>query len=495
MKRHKKIVGRETKNSGRSQPSVPPALLKESIGPKSTKWLFISGVIASVAIAGFWGVKSFLRSGEKTQINKPLPILIEQPEPSTVPSQLTQEQEVAALKKEEIELAEQLMREFPDSEVPLVLMGNVHRKHGNSAEAVKCWEKALVQNPERPDAYNGMGWIAVEKGEYDKAIAFWRKALKINPQMPGVHNSIAQALMALGKYKEIIEEAEEELKISPKSDLSYFLLGQGYLKQKEYDKAKKHYETAIELQPNNMNAYYGLFTACSRLKLQDKAREYMATFKELKAKDRKVLMDRNKAFDDLVTIRKGVAGTYKDAEQLYLKKGNLQEAEELLERAITLDPKNTEYLMKLASLFQRRNRLPDALQMYEKIRGMEPDNMINHINIGIVSMRLKQFTDAEKAFQTAITLAPGYSGGYRELARLYLKTGTKFPEALKLAEKALALEEIAANYFILSWAYDKNGDIASARSALKRATELDPGNLEYQRMYELIQKRNSRGDP
>jgi tetratricopeptide (TPR) repeat protein len=492
MAKHKKTGRRKTKDSGHSpspcegRGSQPSG----SVAPKFTKWPFIFGVIACVAIVGFWGMKSFLRSDEEPQKKEPPPILTEQPELSTVPSKLTLEQEVAALKKEEIELAEQLMREFPNSEVPLVLMGNVRRKHGNSTEAVKCWEKALAQNPERPDAYNGMGWIAVEKGEYDKAIAFWRKALEINPKMPGVHNSIAQALMALGKYNEIIEEAQEELKISPQSGLSYFLLGQGHLKQKEYDKAKKYYETAIELQPNNMNAYYGLFTACSRLKLQDKAREYMATFKELKAKDRKVLMDRNKAFDDLVTIRKGLAETYSGAEQLYWKKGNLQKAEKLLERAVTLDPKNTEYLMKLASSFQRRNRLPDALQMYEKIREMEPDNAINHTNIGILSVQLRQFANAEKAFRTAITLAPKFSGGYRELARLYLKTERKFPEAMELAKKAAALEEIAANYFILSWAYDKNGDVAGARWALKRATELDPGNLEYQRMYELIQERD-----
>ncbi|MHC4462206.1 MAG: tetratricopeptide repeat protein [Planctomycetota bacterium] len=494
MKRHKKTGGRETRNSGRSQSSAPAALRKESIGLKFTKWLFISGVIACVAIAGFWGVKFFFRSDETTQKKEPPLILTEQPEPSTVPLKLTPEQEVAALKKEELKLAERLMREFPKSDVPLVLMGNVHRKRGNSAEAVKCWERALVQNPKRPDAYNSMGWIAIEKGEYEQAIAFWRKALEINPKMPGVHNSIAQALMALGKYKEIIEEAEEELKISPKSGLSYFLLGQGHLKQKEYDTAKKHYETAIELQPNNMKAYYGLFTACSRLKLQDKAKEYMATFKELKAKDRKVLMDRNRAFDDLVTIRTGVAGTYKDAEQLYRKKGNLQKAEELLKRAATLDPKNTVYLERLASLYQMSNRLSDALQMYKKIREIEPDNAINHMNIGVVSMLFKQFTDAEEAFKATIALAPELSIGYRELARLYLKTRTKFPEAMKLAKRAVALEEIAANYFILSWAYDKNGDVTGAHSALKRATELDPGNLEYQRMYELIQKRDSRGD-
>jgi len=487
MKKHRKTGERETKNSGCSQPST-------SATAKFTKWLLIFGIITCIVIAGLGLIKHFSDSDEKIQGKESPSSVIEQPVPSTVLSKLTPEQEIANLKKEELELTELLVGEFPNSEVALVLMGNVYRKQGKSNEAVKCWEKALYQNPERPDAYNGMGWISIERGEYEKAIKFWRKALEVNPKMRSVHSSIAQAFMALGKYEEVIEEAEEELKISPQSALSHFLLGQGYLKQKQHEKAKQYYEKAIELQPDNMNAYYGLFTVCSRLKLQDEAKEYMATFRKLKSKDRKVLMDRNKAFDDLVKIRKGVAETYGDAEKLYWNKGDLQQAEKMLQRAISLDPNNTEFIMKMGSLFQMRNQLPDALQIYEKVREMEPDNIINHMNIGVLSMQLNRFADAKKAFQTAVTLAPKFSGGYRELAQLYLKTGTKFSEALKLAEKAVALEETAANYFILSWAYDKNGDVASARSALKRATQLDPDNLEYRRMYELIQKRDKRSD-
>jgi tetratricopeptide (TPR) repeat protein len=447
-----------------------------------------------VVIAALWGKKFLPSSDEKTQKEQSPPILSGQPKPSTVSSKLTAEQEIAALKEEEFGLSEQLLREFPNSEVPLLLTGNIQRKYGNSAEAVKFWEKALVLNPERPDAHNGMGWIAFEKAEYEKAIASWRKALELNPKMPAVHNSIAQTLIILGRYDDVVKEAEEELKISPRSGLSYFLLGQGYLKLKEYDKAKKYYETAIELQPDYMNAYYGLFTVCSRLKLQDEARKHLATFQKLKAEDSKVLMDRNKAFDDVVSIRKMLAETYSDAEHIYYKKGNLQEAEKLLQRAVTLDPNNTEYLMKLGFLFQSSNRLPDALQMYGKVSLIEPDNIISRLNIGVISMQLKQFNNAEKVFKEAITLAPKFPGGYRELAHLYLKTGINLSEAMNLAKKAVVLEETADNYFILSWAYDKNGDVANAVSALKRAVELDPGNSRYQRMYEQIQKRNLRGD-
>ena len=76
-------------------------------------------VIVCASIAGFWGVKYFLGSDEKTQKTEPPPILTEQPEPSTEPSKLTPEQEFAALEKEGMELAQELMRDFPNSDEPL----------------------------------------------------------------------------------------------------------------------------------------------------------------------------------------------------------------------------------------------------------------------------------------------------------------------------------------------------------------------------------------
>jgi len=71
-----------------------------------------------------------------------------------------------------------------------------------------------------------------------------------------------------------------------------------------------------------------------------------------------------------------------------------------------------------------------------------------------------------------------------------LKTGEKLPQARQLAEKAVALDAIATNYFVLSWACDTNGDIANALPAIKRALELDPGNQQYLRLYKQIQQRN-----
>jgi tetratricopeptide (TPR) repeat protein len=415
-----------------------------------------------------------------------------QPRIETSPADptLAPEREIAALKKEELELAERITRDFPDNANALILMGNVLERHGEAARALEFFEKALKLDPDRPSVYESIGWFYLHKAQYEEAIAYWRKALEVDPKSPGVHNDIARALMGLGRQTEAIEELEKDVEVSPRADMSYFLLGQMYSQRQEYEKARKNYEQAIAIQPKYTSAYYGLFTLCSRMKDKAKAQEYMATFRKLKAEDMQVLKDRNVASDDLVKMRKGAAETFMRAGQMCGAKGNGQRAEKLLTRAATLDPNNTECLNRLAYLYLTTNRVPRALQTYKKIGGITPEDPLCHLNIGVLSARLKQFTDAEQAFRKVIELAPQSSNGYRELAQLYLMTGRNLPYAVDLAEKAAALEPIAVNYFVLSWACDVNGDSKNALKAIERAIQLEPGNTRYKNVYEHIKNKH-----
>ena len=121
---------------------------------------------------------------------------------------------------------------------------------------------------------------------------------------------------------------------------------------------------------------------------------------------------------------------------------------------------------------------------------MQPDNPTSCLMMGIISAHLNRSGEAEAAFNTLIRLAPQMSDGCREMSRLYLKTGKKTPQARQLAEKTLALEANAANYFMLAWACCAAGDNAAALPAVKRALELEPGNSDCQRLYRMIQQRN-----
>jgi superkiller protein 3 len=481
MKRHTITEGWETVDFGYlRQPT--------SHAPKKTLPVLLAGFLICAFNCYLFQAAAFSQSDEKAQTTPMASNSKELMEP--VGPALTPEQEITALKKEELELSERLMKDFPDSVNAIMLMGNLWERYGDATKALEYFKKVLERDPNRPDVYKGIGWFFMHKEQYEQAIENWQKALEIDPNIPDMHNNIALALMGQKKQNQAIEELEKDIKISPRSSFSYFLLGQLYLQQNEYEKAGKYYEKAIEIQPSYTNAYYGLFTLSTKLKQQDKAKEYMAVFKKLKAEDMKILNDRNEAVDDLIDMRKGAAETYLLAGQMYQAGGNFQKAEEILNKATILDPNNILCLERLASLYLTSNRLTDAIRLYIKISEINPKDPLCYLNIGIISTRLKQLDNAEKALRKVIEVAPGLSAGYCELAQLYLRTGRGFPEARELAEKAVALEPTALNYFVLCWACDMNGDSENALKAIIKAIQLEPANLKYRNVYEHIKSRN-----
>jgi tetratricopeptide (TPR) repeat protein len=475
MAKHKKRAKRKTKNSSRSQPPASTAV-------KRPVWVLVLMALLCAGIAGFFWLKSLPGPEERSQKTQLPSDLV----PGPGSSVLSQEEKIAALKTEEMQLTEQVLRDFPENDATLAFVGSVYGQHGNNTEAVKLLNKALELNPNRLDVYNALAWVAFTKGDYEEAITHWRKALNTGVRLPDLRSSLAFSLMALGRYTEAIEQLENNVQIFPKSVYSHFLLGQAYLQQKDYENAKKNYHTAIELNQNYVNAYYGLSNVYSRLKQKDKAREYMAIFKKFKAEEMEVLKTRDKLYDDLVAMRRTVAENQILASRIYRAGGRHDKTEELLLKATTLDPENPTCLMELAGLYSMTNRPIEALEIYKKISEIEPQNPACFLEIGVISTTLKRFDDAEKAFREVIKLAPEDSSGYRELAWLYLNTKDSYDEARKLAQKAVKLEKTAANYYLLACACDMNGDRTYAIKAAEQAIQLDPDSVEYKQTYQRI---------
>jgi superkiller protein 3 len=483
MNMDKKTGQRKTRISGNSRPFFL------STRRNAIRALVLL-LIIFVTIAGVFSVRIIPRSNGQPWRLEESSDHTEDPVQLPVIKPISTKQEVVALKKEELELAEQLMRDIPGRDGSLVIMGNLCYRHGDVIKALEYWNKALQINPKRVDVYRSMALSSMKKGKFTEAVAQFRKALEIQPDLPDVYSNIGHAYMMSGRPTEAIESLKKDLLISPNSDFAYFLLGQTYLQQKEYEKAKESYETAIKIKPDYTNAYYGLASVYAKLGNRDKAKEYSENFKKLKAGNRKNLKGRKIKYDDFVETQKSAATTYINVGRMYRENGNLIKAEELLKQAAGLNPENVVCFLELATLYQVSKQPSKALQMYKKVSEIQPEYPVSYLVIGILSAHLKRYEDSEEAFRKLITLAPQKSDGYRELARLYLKTGKKLTQARQLAKKAVALEAIATNYFVFSWACYANGDNTNALAAVKRAIKLDPGNKQYPLLYKQIQKRN-----
>jgi tetratricopeptide (TPR) repeat protein len=403
---------------------------------------------------------------------------------------LPPEQQIELLKARELALAEQALRDFPAQGDAWILMGDLQRRLGRSAKAVEFWQKGLELSPRRADAYHSLGTIAAEKGEFEQAISCWRKGLELEARRPGLHRVIGWALISLGRHDEAGRELQEEIRLSPRCAESHYLLGDTFLQRQEYEQAKKYYQKAIELQPKYANAYYGLATACTKLGQLNQAAQYRASFTQLRAA---MMEDRgygHSPADDLARTRQSMAGLSIDAARLYLAAGKAISAEELLKQAVAVDPNNPTPRKNLAALYQRTGRLPEALAQCERIGQLEPDDPACQLLLGTLAFQLCRMDRAETAFKRFLTLCPNESAGYRELAHVYINTGTQVSEARRLAGKAVELEPSADNYFMLGLACRGANDRSAALAALQEAVQLAPGNREFKQMYDLV--RNGR---
>jgi tetratricopeptide (TPR) repeat protein len=458
------------------------------------KWILIFSAIAVAGTAAILGAKSLFHSSLDTQKQKPNLPPTRPADDSTVPTKLTAEREAAVLKKAEIELIELVMKDFPNNEDALKLMGDFHSRHGSRTEAVKFWQQCLDMNPRRPDVYSSLGDVAIENGEYEEAVAQFRKAIEIESKANGIRDKIGHALVELGRYDEAINVLEEERSVSPSSVKVHFLLGQAYFKQKEYEKARVHYHQAVEIAPEYENAYYGLARVYAALKQREKAREYQKKFRDiedLRSKEEIAISTGPDLYTrDLAGLRKAVIKTHLDAEKLYLARADVAKTEEILKRAIDFDPNNSTCYERLGTLYTMSNRLTEAVRQFQRISEIEPSNIFSYLNIGEISTKLKMYDAAEAAYAKVIKIAPQQAVGYRELSSLYLMTNTKLIEAGKLAQKAVNLEQSAESFFVLGWALDVNGDRSGASKAIQEAIKLEPNNPKYRQIYERIKGTN-----
>jgi tetratricopeptide (TPR) repeat protein len=147
----------------------------------------------------------------------------------------------------------------------------------------------------------------------------------------------------------------------------------------------------------------------------------------------------------MVTHR-STAHTHTDIGRVYNEYGYPDKAEPLWQKAAIYDPNNIECRFHLAALYLQKNKLIDALGLYEQVAQIEPENGVSYFFIGNINARLNRFDDAEMAYKKVIEAAPKRSEGYHALAQLYLQLNRNLPEAKKLAARAVELEPDNTQY-------------------------------------------------
>jgi cytochrome c-type biogenesis protein CcmH/NrfG len=125
--------------------------------------------------------------------------------------------------------------------------------------------------------------------------------------------------------------------------------------------------------------------------------------------------------------------------------------EQELRAAIEEQPENPQPVVSLANLLMAQNRGDEAVQLYERAVELDPERLQTRLDFGYALTRRGSFADAEIQFQRAISINPESADAHYLLGELYLAwqpqrlsdARAAFAEAIAVQPGSVAAEQAA----------------------------------------------------
>lgn len=195
---------------------------------------------------------------------------------------------------------------------------------------------------------------------------------------------------------------------------------QKLIKQGKYGSAVKLAKNMITKNPRDFKAHYFLGKA------------YLAENKPELALMEYKIVNQTAIFDDTFSERE----FRKQIAQLYYKFNQPEEALKEYLFLTKLEPNVSEHFYNAGKLFENRQKSDQALSFYQQAIKLDRRNVKAHASLGLLLYRAKQFGEAKKEIDLAISLSPETYSSYYYLGKI-LKEGKDFPGAINAFEKAL----------------------------------------------------------
>ncbi len=197
--------------------------------------------------------------------------------------------------------------------------------------------------------------------------------------------------------------------------------------------------------------------------------------------------------EQAIALLKDAVGSSQDADlydllgDAYTKTHDSAKAERAYEQAVKLDPDEASHRKGLAQAYLSDGNYLQALEQYEKLAQVEPENYVNYLRISQIYRHINQLDKSETALQQAKKYAPDNLEVLYNEALLY-EAQARYKEAIQVLSDTIAgikaqqeqgqpgPSALAILYEQLGMAHRDAGDYASAERAFEDMQELGPAS-------------------
>jgi len=260
---------------------------------------------------------------------------------------------------------------------------------GELDSAVQEYEKALSLDKNNYLTHFNLAVTLIRKDEIKRARDELSCAVKLNPEAAEPHALLAILNMADGNWDQATKEYETALKgalrLDPKDIEIYKSLGALYIRQGNIKEAKDTYRIISELTPYDPEVHFYLGVIYAELK------ENLLLEEELKK---------------AISLKPDYTEALNFLGYIYVEENkNFKEAEDLISRALKIDPDNGAYLDSLGWLYYKKGRIKEAKEILTRAASLMPDPVIFD-HLGDVYLKMRDSESARINWQESLRLNP-----------------------------------------------------------------------------------------
>jgi tetratricopeptide (TPR) repeat protein len=385
---------------------------------------------------------------------------------------------------------------------PTLQQADELRRQGLFDQAKAKVQEELQHKPNSVEAYNMLGFIAVDEKNPNDAVEAFEHGLKIAPGSTKTRNNLGNVYMAARRPDLAEKEFRTVLRTEPTNRDANYNLGLLLLGKGAPGDAIAYFEhvhpTNVATQFNLIHAYLASNRTAEGLRLADELSAenkndiqvhfslgiMLASVKQYKAAQ----LELEKAD----ALQPGTFEILYNLGQTCLRSGDNSKAELVLNRALKLKPESVETLYLAAQAYSNESRPLDALDLLVRAHKLAPENTDVIFLMARVSMSQNYFEDAIPLLESGLAIAPQRSDLMAALGESYVMAD-KISKAIAEFEKLIAVDPSARSYAFLGVAYRHLGRFDDARRAFQEGLKLDPDNSAC--LYNLGAIAARQGDP
>ena len=182
-------------------------------------------------------------------------------------------------------------------------------------------------------------------------------------------------------------------------------------------------------------------------------------------------------YNQILKIDPHQAGVRNNLGGIFKQLGEFQKAKECFKKTIEINPNYFLAHSNLGSIFQELGEFQKAIECYEKTIEIEPNHAQTHCNLGVIFQDLNEYHKAQSCYEKAIEINPNYSQAHNNLGSIFQKF-EKHQKAIECYEKAikadLNYEDAHSN---LGGLFHELGENQKAINCYGKAIQLNSNNL------------------